>query len=286
MVGGENMKKVRFTAPYFLKSKLLEDSEHFSLLIGEMGNRILKYYSNRELEDYHFEMKKGEIIQFNLNKWNEELYDTILQEHNVVNEAEFLRNMFFHYMNQPRYMREEILFFDIFAQIRLAMEDNKKIHIKYNGQIRTVSPYLIKVSPNEDRSYVFVYCETNNEFRNYRITNMESVSISIKERKEVDWNYVQEIERNFDPFLSYGNIVKVKMTPEGEALWKTALINRPKLVKQEKDIWTLECANRLAKIYFSQFLSKVEIIEPLSLRQWFIEEWKRGIAKYEGGYDE
>ncbi|MGL4862314.1 MAG: WYL domain-containing protein, partial [Cetobacterium sp.] len=56
--------------------------------------------------------------------------------------------------------------------------------------------------------------------------------------------------------------------------------NRPKVLEKNRNIWTLECTNRLAKIYFPQFLSRVEILEPIELREWFKKELSKTIIFY------
>lgn len=71
MKGVRNIKKVRVTVPYFFKEKLLEDEEYFGLSIGEIGNRIFTYYSDKDIENNEIKIFKGKIIQFNLNKSNE-----------------------------------------------------------------------------------------------------------------------------------------------------------------------------------------------------------------------
>ncbi|MGL5713183.1 MAG: hypothetical protein ACRCX2_09205 [Paraclostridium sp.] len=35
------------------------------------------------------------------------------------------------------------------------------------------------------------------------------------------------------------------------------------------------CTNKLAKVYFPQFLSNVEVLEPVDLREWFQKELKK-----------
>lgn len=51
MKGVRKIKKVRVTVPYFFKEKLLEDEEYFGLSIGEIGNRIFTYYSDKDIEN-------------------------------------------------------------------------------------------------------------------------------------------------------------------------------------------------------------------------------------------
>lgn len=188
------------------------------------------------------------------------------------NEAEFFRNLFFKYLNNPRYLREEILFSEIFEKIQLALKEKKKINIKYKGGIRTINPYFIKTASGEDRSYVFSYCEKNENYRNYRIANIKNVSLSKYDTEFKNLEYIKNIENNFDPFLSFNKVITIKMSKAGEELFERAIINRPKILEKNKNIWTLECTNKLAKVYFPQFLSNVEILEPVELREWFKKE--------------
>lgn len=274
------MKKIRFTMPHIIKEKIEEDKKHFGFHLGEIGNRLLSYYSNKEIENLGIKSNNGEIVQFNLNQRNDDLYETIIKEHSVDNEAEFFRDLFFQYLNNPRYIREQILYSDIFKEINSALEEKKKINIKYNGAIRTINPYFIKVSSIEDRSYIFCYCEVNKEYRNYRLANIKDISISRYDIEFKDPEYIKQVEKNFDPFLSTGKQITIKINEQGKLLFEKVILNRPKVLRKDNDIWTLECTNRLAKIYFPQFLSSVEILEPTELREWFKDELQNLLNKY------
>lgn len=110
--------------------------------------------------------------------------------------------------------------------------------------------------------------------------NIENAFISKNDLEIKDSEYISNIDKNFDPFLSYNKYVIIKITPEGEKLFNTAIINRPKVYKKEGNTWTLECTKKLAKIYFPQFLSNIEILEPLDLREWFIQKFKKAYENY------
>ncbi|MEG0236506.1 MAG: WYL domain-containing protein [Cetobacterium sp.] len=278
--GEYKIKKVRFTVPYFIKEKIKEDEKHFSLLTGEIGNKLFSYYSNKDIENLNINSAKGEIIQFNLNKLNDELYYIVLKEHEVQNEAEFFRNIFFKYLDNPRYIREQILFFEIFEKIESALKERKKINIKYNGEIRTINPYLLKTSSIEDRSYIFSYCEKNEDYRNYRIANIENISLSKYDIEVKNLEYIKSIDKNFDPFLSFGKNIKIKINENGQKLFESVILNRPKVLEKNGDIWILECTNKLAKVYFPQFLSNIEVLEPVDLREWFQKELKKALDIY------
>lgn len=221
---------------------------------------------------------KGEVIQFNLNKLNCELYYIVLKEHSVENESEFFRNIFFKYLDNPRYIREQILFSEIFKKIEIAIKEKKKINIKYSGEIRTINPYFIKVSSVEDCSYIFSYCEKNKDYRNYRVAKIQSISLSKRDIEFLDCDYIKNIDKNFDPFLSLGKNITIKINEKGKELFKRAIVNRPKVLEKNSDIWKLQCTTKLAKVYFTQFLSDVEIIEPFELREWFKQKYEE-VAK-------
>lgn len=162
-----------------------------------------------------------------------------------------------------------------------AIKNNKKINIKYKGELRTVNPYFIKVSPTEDRAYLFSYCEKNKEFRNYRIANINKAFLSKQDIEFIDIEYINKIDQNFDAFLSYGKLIKIKINDYGKKLFEQVVLNRPKVLEKIGDVWTLECTKRLAKIYFPQFMKNIEVLEPIALREWFIKELKNNLSIYE-----
>ena len=273
------MKKARVTVSDFMNEIITGDSEYFKLPVGRIGNIIFKYYMDKDLNKVELGNFSGEVIQFNLNKKNEEIFIDTLIRNKIQTEAEYWRNIFFTYINNLRYKREEILFENKFKDIREAIKTEKKI--KYHKYIRLVNPYFIKVSDSENRSYLFCYCEKNNDYRNYRISEIEEIWLT-KEKNEIrDKKYIDDVRKNFDPFLSYKNRVKVKFTEKGIELYEKVLTNRPRLIEEKDGIYTFECDNKLAMIYFAQFYSKVKILEPEELKTILKKELKKTIEIYE-----
>lgn len=276
------MKKVRVTIPYFFTQSLQEDLVHFHISLSKLGNNLFRYYSTKNIEKINLLGDDTNIIQFNLNTTNEDIYFKVLQEQEMDTEAEYFRSIFFHYLSKPRYKREEIIFSNHFKVIKEAINVNKKLNIKYKDEIRTVSPYFIKEGDRESSSYLFCYCEVNNSYRNYRICNLKKVLISKLEIEQKDTQYIKEVEKNFDPFNSYGKKVKVKFTKEGLGMLERKYYNRPKLLESYEDVYIFQCSMDQGKFYFSKFLSEVEILEPTELREWFKNEFFKGNIIYEG----
>lgn len=275
------MRQVKTTILNSMKEILEEDERYFKIKLGTIGNALISYYSNKNIEKYSFKSGGNEKFKFNLNKENDEMYEKILEENKIENEAEYLRNIIFTYINNPKHKREEILFYPIFEEIRKTIDEKKKINIKYNNSIRTVNPYFLKVSDNGSRTYLFCYCEKNNDYRSYKVSEIESIKVSKNDCEIKDFKYIKEIERNFDPFLSYKKEVKVRFTEKGEELFNRVHLNRPKVKEINKDReYLFECDEKLAQVYFPQFFSEVEILEPASLRAWFKDKFLESYRVY------
>ena len=279
------MKKVRFTISDFMYEILKSDSEYFKIPIGKIGNIIFNYYIDKNLNKIELEESTGEVIQFNLNKSNEEIFMDTLIRNKIQVEAQYWRNIFFTYINNLRYKREEILFQKIFRNIKKALKSENKIKVKYHDHIRLISPYFIKISDSESRSYLFCYCEKNQDYRNYKVSEIEEIWFTNEKIEIKDKKYIEEVYKKFDPFLSYRNKVKIKFTDKGLELYKNILINRPKVLKQEENIYTFECDYKLALIYFSQFFSLVEILEPKELREKLEKELENTLKIYKNKGD-
>ena len=99
--------------------------------------------------------------------------------------------------------------------------------------------------------------------------------IEVKDKK-----YIDEVYKNFDPFLSYKNRVKVKFTEKGLELYEKVLTNRPRLLNKDNNIYTFECDNKLAMVYFAQFFSLIEILEPQELREKLQKELENTLKIY------
>lgn len=103
--------------------------------------------------------------------------------------------------------------------------------------------------------------------RNYRISEIEEVWFTNENIEIKDKKYIDDVYKNFDPFLSYKNTVKVEFTEKGVELYEKILTNRPKLLDKKDGIYTFECDNKLAMVYFAQFFSNVKILEPNELKE-------------------
>lgn len=74
----------------------------------------------------------------------------------------------------------------------------------------------------------------------------------------------------------------MRFTEKGEKLLERVLNNRPKIIEkdEEKKEYLFECDEKLAQVYFPQFFSEMEILEPTELRKWFKNKFEKTYKIY------
>lgn len=279
------MKKIRVTVPEDIWRLMKNDIDEFGINNNKLCNYILdklKYKKEidveKELEIQGRPVKK--IIQFDLNVANKNIYYDILRENGVEIEAEYFRELFETYCSKFKYLREIFIFEEKVKLIMESIKEKKKLKIKYFEKVVNIDPYFIKREEQGDENYLFCYDEESGTYHNYKLKELEVVSVMGEKIKGKDKKYVEQIRKNFDPFLGNGNFVKVRFSKIGEVLYKSLTNYRPKLIKKEGDIFTFETSNENAKLYFRQFLKEAVVIEPKELREEIKDEFLEAYNSY------
>lgn len=143
-----------------------------------------------------------------------------------------------------------------------------------------MSPYNILYSSMEVSNYLFCYSKIDDTYKNYKLCNIKYAYILDENRHEIEKEYLKRVKENFDPFLSYGMSVEIKLNENGKKKYCRMKTNRPKLIKKLDNSWIVEGSEEKIKRYFCYFMSDVEIIKPLSLKKWFYEEAQKLVERY------
>ncbi|EUB22000.1 hypothetical protein HMPREF1500_1287 [Fusobacterium sp. CM22] len=77
----------------------------------------------------------------------------------------------------------------------------------------------------------------------------------------------------------------MRFTEKGLELYEKVLTNRPKLIDKEDNIYLFECDNKLAMVYFAQFFSLIEILEPQELREKLQNQLENTLKIYKNEED-
>ena len=274
------MIKLRVTVPKNIALILKRDQEDFEINENKHYNIIYKNMNFDYSEDKSKSVYKEdtELLQFTLSKENFIKFDTL--ENKKLKKADFFRQLITEYAMKSSYERELIVFKEHLERIKVAIENNKRIEIKFKNRDDILDPYFIASLEKENRNYLVSYSCYKEKIVNYRIKNISNVVITNLNREPFDEKYIKDLSENFNPFLSFGNEVKVKFTTEGEKYYKQVISNRPKLKGTEGDIYIFEANDYQAMLYFAGFMEMVEILEPLSLREKMIERAKMMIENY------
>lgn len=277
-------KKIRVTLPRKIVEILENDIEEFFIKKNTLLNYIYAEKIKENQEKKFIYPYKGEtsVIQFNLNKKNLEGYYNFLEENNIQNESEFFREILIEYASLGKKKRECFLFKEIVERINYSIKEKRTIKIVFRDEKNIeVEPYLIESSKLEVMNYLFCYNLREGKWKNYKIKYIKSIYIKNTSFKLRDKEFINKMKENFDPFISFGQYIKIKLTIGGKKLFNEIETNRPQVIKIDKDEYTLECSHEKAKRYFSFFLDEVEILEPQDLREWFKEKYRKALIKYE-----
>ncbi len=277
-------KKIRVTLPRKIVEILENDIEEFFIKKNTLLNYIYAEKIKENQEKKFIYPYKGEtsVIQFNLNKKNLEGYYNFLEENNIQNESEFFREILIEYASLGKKKRECFLFKEIVERINYSIKEKRTIKIVFRDEKNIeVEPYLIESSKLEVMNYLFCYNLREGKWKNYKIKYIKSIYIKNVSFKLRDKEFIDKMKDNFDPFISFGQYIKIKLTIGGKKIFNEIETNRPQVIKIDKDEYILECSHEKAKRYFSFFLDEVEILEPQDLREWFKEKYRKALIKYE-----
>lgn len=276
-------KKIKVTLPQNIYEIIKNDISDFNMTSNYFMNYIFlnlndKYKNFKGNPAIAEQSKEKSSIQFNLNKESSLIYYDVLRDNNAQNESEFMRSLLIRYATNPKNKRELFIFKESVERINLAIKDKKNVYITFNDDRKVkVSPYHIGSSDLEIANYIFCYDFSEEKYKNYKLSYLKQVYTTSEVAKWEDNDYIKDVIKNFDPFLSKGQIIKIKLSENGKRLLKTIKINRPKLISEDGDLFEFEASDEQIKRYFSYFFDEATVIEPIELKEWFIEKYENAL---------
>lgn len=274
-------KKIRITLSKKILEILESDMDEFLIKKNTLLNLI---YEKLKTEFSRVKINSDgdtQVIQFNLNKRNKENYYYFLEENNIQNESEFFRDIITYYALMRKKEREAFLFEREVELLKIGIKERRVEKIIFNDKNEVeIEPYYLGCSKLELANYIFCYNLKENSWKNYKLKYINNIYLTKENFKVRDKKFIESVKKEFDPFLSKGKIVKVRLSNSGEKLFKEIRVNRPKLLEKIDSIYVLECSEEKAKRYFSYFLDDAEILEPISLRSWFEKRLEKALNKY------
>ena len=327
-------QKIKVAVSHLLRSQMELDAEDYGLKsLSDLCNRILARYAEFTPPDPtrigtdDTLYKNAPPLQFSLNQAGESFanFANSFTKNAGTKIATLCRYYFECYVNMPRGKRECFIFRDELDKLTAAAESRTNVSLTYRGERKCVSPCFLAFSPSQVRAYVVV-CDDKVEcaaagerFHSLRLCHIRGVAPDTASKAFHCENFelshqAETFREHFDPFLCYGQSVKVKLTEEGAKRYNKLTTNRPKVIAKERtdvDVtatetscnnrmsagnnarpdceeingagtYTFECSEKLAKVYFPQFLSDADVLAPRELRLWFKEQFEKAAGVYKG----
>ncbi len=189
------------------------------------------------------------------------------------------------------------LFFNI-EQIGKAIKENKKIEFTYikqvffdksNAKKFKVSPYYLV--NNHSNYYLVCNYEKYNNLANYKLDLIKDIKITTEDIKPInalsDCNNTFDIAKylNENIYMHSGKSVNVKLKLENESVISDCIDwfgENIKIQKLNDQIFAQVNVNENAIIYWAlQYGAKVEVVEPLNIREKILNQINKMKNKYE-----
>ncbi|PSJ31387.1 hypothetical protein UF10_05530 [Peptostreptococcus russellii] len=297
--------KVGLTIEKDVHERIERELKNYDLKFNTFINRLIE--SSEDLVPAYSEIdkdkRKNKTVNVLINKRNKRKWNNIINEQKDRHQSEILRGYIVSYLSKPLNIRELIIFNSTVRDIKNAIFNKSSLKIKYlkdaKGEYRIVEPYRIKTTPKEEYNYLVAYCKKKKDFRSFRISRILEVKASKSELEQKNNGILKRVDKYFDAFLSYGEYVKIKFNDDGLKSLKKITLNRPlevdkktmyknkeinKILKldetelKDNHIKVFECTEAQAEVYFFQFLEKVLIMSPKSLRDTMELRLKKAIG--------
>ncbi|HPQ88945.1 MAG TPA: WYL domain-containing protein [Candidatus Mcinerneyibacteriales bacterium] len=75
---------------------------------------------------------------------------------------------------------------------------------RYRDGIRIMEPYTVVTDREQEFNYIFGWCVTHKDYRNYRLSNIIPTRLLKVKQEHFDKAKADEVKKHFDPFLSTG----------------------------------------------------------------------------------
>lgn len=142
-------KKLKgFAVPMLVHEIIYADSQYFSLKKETLCNMVVQGLGFERLTDIGNDiLDKTKSLGFNLNDINTELFPEMLKQSRANTESEFVRKIFFTYINLHPCLRERILYKSIFMEVEQAILSKKKLKIYFNKKVLDIIPIALERNP-------------------------------------------------------------------------------------------------------------------------------------------
>ncbi|HOO59939.1 MAG TPA: WYL domain-containing protein [Candidatus Mcinerneyibacteriales bacterium] len=283
--------KIKTKIPNLVHSVLLRDVSLFGISLNRLCNDVFLGLYDQFQEGWGLPGGEGKTLQFKLNREGQNLFEFLVENHTGLfsNKAGYFRNLIMSYSNMASFKRERVVFAERLSLVEKAVKKKVRMAFRYRDGIRIMEPYTVVTDREQEFNYIFGWCVTHKDYRNYRLSNIIPTRLLKVKQEHFDKAKADEVKKHFDPFLSYGETVTVRFTNNGLYLFDNVkFLNQPRVLKRDGNVLVLESSIKKAKVYLASFLDEACVLAPPELRSYFLEKARmmQKIYREEAPYDQ
>lgn len=244
-----------------IKQHIYQDNK-----VTELVNSLI---SSSELLPFEIDKNIETSISFKLINSNYNIFRVIESKY-LANQSisSFFRNLIESYLSLPKYKREQIIYLETYELLMDAINDERKIKVFLkNDNEREILPYKITTNKEEIFNYLIGlnFSKEKCTVCSIHLSRIEYIYL-LKEKYSLEEENIVKLERVIEngAQFPYTNscIAKIKLTKEGQRLYKKKYLNRPQVEKIEDDIYHFNCSFDQLVLYFFSFGKEAKVLSP------------------------
>lgn len=254
---------------------------------GKAYSEIVKVIEKRKSDNAEYALST--TFSFKPNKSSERAVTFI--EHALTAEeslSSYYRRLFLSYLEKTRSEREKIIHSENYGTLLKAIKKGVKACVVLQcGDVLDLSVYDVATSKDELFNYVLGYGGKNN--KTIRLANVKSVTL-LSESANIPETSVELFKRQivcgaqYPMYSTDREPIKVRLTPQGETLFKKIYLYRPTPVAVDGDVYTFDCSANQLLYYFERFGENAVIISPKKLGIFMRNYYHFALKKYKEIY--
>jgi hypothetical protein len=308
------------TASSTISQRFIEKSDELTKLFS--GNEFKKYnnditnvYISKMLDEYEnqliqlaFSYPKGIGRKFRINKENLDiLRDSLESIHYNDSVGLYMKAIFEEYATKSTHERECIFFKKTIDTINLAISGSNQLKISILQKLSIthenfytrkfyVSPYKVVQDKNMGFNYLIGYTEeilmdgkkSPKHISSFRLNRIDKINvmssmsgfISKADKEKIETSIIEK-----GPQFMAGDLIEITivLSNKGIESYNRQIYMRPQYTSKENNIYHFKCTEVQALNYFFKFGRDVQITEPLSLRDKFINRYEDALKAYKKG---
>ena len=171
---------------------------------------------------------------------------------------------------------------DIIKPICAAIENRKRLRLRFKGETMELTP--ISIAPAKEGTFQYLIGLADENLKSIRLSRIEKVKLIGKADRTPE-KLKAKIDEDLSEFgptfiMAPPVTIKVRFTDNGLDSYKYTVMHRPMhCAIEEGNVYVFQCSEMQALYFFFRFAGDAEILEPQSLRDKFRDLYQAGLNK-------